>query len=192
MSSTPNLKSDDQFIVGRKQNNLTYKTTFEELKHDIGIHVGSLPPGDPIDGSLWVNTSVCPITIEVWDSCAEPPSWQPIDGGASKARYLQKDSAGNVYVNGDLYLTGELFSNDTSTDLSPSGDKYELEDGNNNVTIAGYVKVSGSVYANSAADDFEPDDDVELDASGNLHIDGHLVVSGNIYVSHTFIKIKQL
>ena len=44
---------------------------------------GDTFPGTPSAGDIWIDTSDCPPTINVWDDCEDPgnPSWTPIGGG---------------------------------------------------------------------------------------------------------------
>ena len=44
---------------------------------------GDTFPGTPSAGDIWIDTSDCPPTINVWDDCENPgnPSWTPIGGG---------------------------------------------------------------------------------------------------------------
>ena len=45
--------------------------------------VGDTAPGNPGIGDIWIDTSDCPPTINIWDDCTDPgnPTWTPIGGG---------------------------------------------------------------------------------------------------------------
>ena len=44
---------------------------------------GDTQPGSPSLGDIWIDTSDCPPTLNIWDDCEDPgnPIWTPIGGG---------------------------------------------------------------------------------------------------------------
>ena len=47
------------------------------------ITIGGTQPGNPSVGDIWIDTSDCPPTLNIYDDCDDPgnPTWKPIGGG---------------------------------------------------------------------------------------------------------------
>ena len=47
------------------------------------ITIGGTQPGNPSIGDIWIDTSDCPPTLNIYDDCDDPgnPTWKPIGGG---------------------------------------------------------------------------------------------------------------
>ena len=47
------------------------------------ITIGGTQPGNPSIGDIWIDTSDCPPTLNIYDDCDDPgnPIWKPIGGG---------------------------------------------------------------------------------------------------------------
>ena len=47
------------------------------------ITIGGTQPGNPNVGDIWIDTSDCPPTLNIYDDCDDPgnPTWKPIGGG---------------------------------------------------------------------------------------------------------------
>lgn len=183
MASDRILLPNDEFIVGRKTTNKTYKHPFSELQHDIGLSQNTSPPTDPIDGHIWVHTGMCPPQIFIYSEC-DPSNpdhpWYPIVPPTT-TEYLQKDINGNVYITGNLYIKRDIFTNriaaqngTTKIELDPRGNVF-ITDG-----TAPDVFVSGDIYHGVATDKFVPYDDQPLEDNGAMIVTGHLVVAGDI------------
>ena len=58
---------------------------YAKLEEMPGFIAGPTPPGTPGLGDIWIDTSDCPPTINIWDDCDDPgnPEWKPIGGGGS-------------------------------------------------------------------------------------------------------------
>ena len=56
---------------------------YKKLSEMPGFISGNTQPGNPSPGDIWIDTSDCPPTINVWDDCDDPgnPTWKPIGGG---------------------------------------------------------------------------------------------------------------
>lgn len=201
MPSNPFLQDDDQFIVGKKSDNKTYKTTFDGLKHDIGLNIGTAP-SDPIDGSIWVDTNSgqCPPPVYIWSEGCNPDTgggiWEPIGGGDRDEEYLQYDVNKNVYVPGNLFISGDLLVHQgVHTPGSDPANTIEID-------VAGNVYITGDVFVNSqinlngnifendtyasvGVQPFDGIEDVLFDNSNSITVEGNLVVAGQIVVNHT-------
>ena len=192
MPSNPFLQNEDQFIVGKKSDNKTYKTTFDGLKHDIGLNIGTAP-SDPIDGSIWVDTSSgeCPPPVYIWAECDN--TWHPI-GGDGDEKFLQYNATDDVYIPGNLYIKGQLI-----TAPPTLGSKGTNTDNTIEITASGDVVIEGSVFVNSNYRGDENDiytgqpyvgfDGVEdvlfFDGTKDIVIPGNLVVAGDIITDYT-------
>ena len=79
------LNDTDKFLVN--DGTKTETVTWAQLKADIDVPIssGDNPPQGPNLGDLWVDTSDCPPTLNVWDDCDDPgnPTWKPIGGGGA-------------------------------------------------------------------------------------------------------------
>ena len=204
MPSNPYIDNEDQFIVGKKSDNKTYKTTFDGLKHDIGLNIGEAPT-DPINGSIWVdiNSGQCPPPVYIWAEGCNPDTgggiWEPIGGGDRDEDFLQYDANKNVYVPGNLYISGELLVDQGIH--SPGSDPSNTIE----IDVAGNVFITGDVYVNSNitlnGNTFENDtyadagpqlfdgiENVLYDNTNSITVEGNLVVGGIIVVQHTITK----
>ena len=58
---------------------------FKKLGDMPAVISGPNQPGNPSLGDIWIDTSDCPPTINVWDDCENPgnPIWTPIGGGGT-------------------------------------------------------------------------------------------------------------
>ena len=179
MAVNPNLQPDDQFIVGKKSDNKTYKTTFENLKRDIGIHHGSKPT-DPIDGAIWIQNT-CPPQIFIYSECdpTDPNHpWYPITP-PDTLDYLQKDADGNVYIEGNLYVTGDVDANQPGAPTSGVVGRA-TPTATGDVFITGSVQVGKQAASNYPTNLFNPVADQEIEDDGSMIVEGHLVVAGRI------------
>ena len=56
---------------------------FKKLQDLPEMIAGDSQPSNPNIGDIWIDTSDCPPTINIWDDCENPgnPGWTPIGGG---------------------------------------------------------------------------------------------------------------
>lgn len=185
MASQPHLSGLDQFIVGKASNNLTYKTTFDGLKHDLGYIISETEPNDPIDGTLWINISAdrCPPELYIYSECSGTGIWYPIiDAEEDVEKYLEYDADGNVYVSGHLYIVDNLDHRSLPGFVPRPGKYVEVDPITGNCTIYGSVFTGdiGDVEINQSFPDWNPIGFVEQDASESINVRGRLVVAGDI------------
>jgi len=182
------LQVNDEFLVGIKKENQTYKTKFGELQHDIGLLAGSVAPDDPINGHIWVDTNEEPPVLKVYS--LKDDKWYPI--GDTITKDLQKDANGNVYIPGNLFINGTLNSNDTSKTSTNNPLNIIEEDETHSVHITGDVYVKGDVHYGTPYSGFVDAEDQVSEDNGDLIISGstgHLVVGGTIFVNYTPIVL---
>ena len=74
------------------------------------ITIGGTQPGNPSIGDIWIDTSDCPPTLNIWDDCDDPgnPSWTPIGGGGSACTQgpVQITSSNGTNLNSTLTAVG--------------------------------------------------------------------------------------
>ena len=58
---------------------------FKKLGDMPAVIAGPNQPSNPGLGDIWIDTSDCPPTINIWDDCEDPgnPTWTPIGGGGT-------------------------------------------------------------------------------------------------------------
>ena len=182
----PTLDNDDQFIVDRE--GITYKTAFDQIKRDLGLNIGPVAPDTPIDGSLWVNTGVCPPEILIWGggsggSCED--KWYPIKPQADQ--YVMMDLSGNIYVPGSLFVTGDVLMYDDSTPDTPNADNTIKLDSAGNAIINGrvFVATGGEMLTSTPFPGFTGDSTVAFDANGDIFVPGKLYVGGAVSTNYS-------
>ena len=74
------------------------------------ITIGGTQPGNPSLGDIWIDTSDCPPTLNIWDDCEDPgnPIWTPIGGGGSACTQgpVQITSSNGTNLNSTLTAVG--------------------------------------------------------------------------------------
>ena len=177
----PTLDNDDQFIVDRE--GVTYKTAFDQIKRDLGLNIGPVAPDKPIDGSLWVNTGICPPEILIWGggsggACED--KWYPIKPQADQ--YVMMNAVGDIYVPGALFITGDVLMYDDKTPVLPNEDDVIKLDSAGNALITGnlYVATGGELLTSNPLGGFVGDTEVLYDANGDLMVPSKLFVGGAI------------
>ena len=80
-----NSAGDDAEIplVNETNAGLMSPDDYKKLSEMPGFISGDTQPNNPSLGDIWIDTGVCPPTINVWDDCDDPgnPIWTPIGGG---------------------------------------------------------------------------------------------------------------
>ena len=176
----PTLDNDDQFIVDRE--GVTYKTAFDQIKRDLGLNIGPVAPSEPIDGSLWVNTSKCPPEILIWGggsggSCED--KWYPIVPPTSVS-VVMIDTFGNIYVPGALFVSGDVIIEQNVIAEPPDEDNTIVLDNAGNAFITGnlYVATGGELLTSTSFGGFVGDSNVLTESNGDLIVSGKLYVGG--------------
>lgn len=182
----PTLDNDDQFIVDRE--GVTYKTAFDQIKRDLGLNIGPVAPSEPIDGSLWVNTGVCPPEILIWGggsagSCED--KWYPIKPQADQ--FLMMNAAGDIYVPGALFITGDVLMNDDKSPVAPSNDNTIQLDSAGNAFITGnlYVATGGELLTSTPLPGFVGDSVVTFDGNDDVFIPGKIYVGAAVSTNYS-------
>ena len=182
----PTLDNDDQFIVDRE--GVTYKAAFDQIKRDLGLNIGPVAPDTPIDGSIWVNTALCPPEILIWGggsggSCED--KWYPIKPQADQ--YVMENLAGDIYIPGALFVAGDVLIND---DTSPSGldaDNTIQLDSAGNAFITGnlYVATTGELLTSTPLGGFVGNIVVPHDDTGSMFVTRNLYVGGAVSTNYS-------
>ena len=106
--------------------------------------------------------------------------------------FLEEDANGNVFIDGNLYITGELVHDDTQV-LEVEGNVIAQGNGGDvtiNGTVFSRISDAKDVYSDGIVDPatWVPVRNVQADVNGNITVRGHLIVTGNISTDYSLLR----
>lgn len=97
--------------------------------------------------------------------------------GPQGGRPVRTDEEGNLYILGDLFITGDLANQDHDV---VGLDNYVTYDANGNLKVYGDMFVTGDVTLDPDIDQNEKGEKVSADYNGNIGIKGNLFIKGEL------------